>query len=288
MKRNVKARAAAICGTLAVILCSGVRPVVAQMMPAALPSLMATGMGLLKSQGKKGGGAQTLSQLTSKYRQKNPWALNHHIETPKTPFVLRAGAIIPATLITGINSQLPGMVLAQVAENVYDTATGNYVLIPQGAKLIGEYSTSVAYGHDRVMVVWKRITFPDGRTLDIGTMPGVDVSGKSGFVDQVNNHYLKTFGSAILLSTIAGGIAYGATAGSPQSSSAGGAPVSIQGEMAGQTGNVLGQEVSQVMNKSLDISPTVTIRPGYEFDVMVTKDITLKAPYANVYNVPGP
>lgn len=281
-------RAAVLCGAVAVMLCGIARPVMAQMVPAALPSLMQAGMGLLNGHGKSAGSAKTLSQVMGKYKQKHSWALNHQIETPKTPFVLRAGALIPATLITGINSQLPGMVLAQVAENVYDTATGNYVLIPQGAKLIGEYSTSVAYGHDRVMVAWKRITFPDGRTLDIGTMPGVDVSGKSGFVDQVNNHYLKTFGSAILLSTIAGGIAYGASVGSPQSSSAGGAPVTIQGEMAGQTGNVLGQEVSQVMNKSLDISPTVKIRPGYEFDVLVTKDITLKAPYANVYNVPGP
>lgn len=255
----------------------------AQVAGNALQALMAEGMGAMqKGSGQK---SQTISQATKKYKG-GQWTLHHHIELPKTPFELRAGAVIPATLITGINSQNPGMVLAQVAKNVYDTASGNYLLIPQGARLVGEYATGVSYGQTRIMVVWKRITFPDGRVLDIGSMPGTDVAGKSGFEDEVNNHYLKTFGSAILLSTIAGAIGYAVDSNSVQTGAAGGTPVTVQGEIASQTGSVLGQQIGQIMNKSTDIAPTITIRPGYPFDVMVTKDMAFKAPYENVFTVP--
>jgi len=227
----------------------------------------------------------TVDQATSPFKSSD-WDLGNSIESPKTPYVLRAGASIPATLITGINSQLPGKVRAQVSRNVYDTATGNYILIPQGAQLLGEYSSGVVYGQDRVMVVWQRITFPDGRTLDIGTMPGTDVAGASGFHDQVNNHYIRTFGSAALLSAIAGGISYAVDKNAPTSNASGGSPVTAQGEVASQVGNTVGNLVNGVMQKNLNVAPTNTIRPGYPFNVMVTKDITMQVSYANVYREP--
>jgi type IV secretory pathway VirB10-like protein len=228
---------------------------------------------------------KTLAETTSQFKESN-WDLGSNVELAKTPYVVRAGTVIPATLITGINSQLPGMVRAQVSQNVYDTATGNYVMIPQGSQLIGEYSTGVAYGQSRVMVTWKRITFPDARVLDIGTMPGTDVGGASGFADQVNNHYLRTFGSAILLSAIAGGISYAVDKNSPVNNSAGGSTVTAQGEVASQTGNTVGTIVNSVMQKNLNLAPTIMIRSGYPFDVLATKDITMQVPYANVYRQP--
>jgi type IV secretory pathway VirB10-like protein len=228
----------------------------------------------------------TVDQATSPFKSSSDWDLGNSIESPKTPYVVRAGASIPAKLIEGINSQLPGKVSAQVSRNVYDTATGNYILIPQGARLLGEYSSGVLYGQDRVMVTWQRITFPDGRTLDIGAMPGTDVAGASGFQDQVNNHYVRTFGSAILLSTIAGGISYAADKNTPTSDASGGTPVTAQGEVASQVGNTVGNLVNNVMQKNLNVSPTITIRPGYPFNVTVTKDITMQTPYANVYREP--
>jgi len=228
---------------------------------------------------------KTLAETTSQFKESN-WDLGNNVELAKTPYVVRAGTIIPATLITGINSQLPGMVRAQVSQNVYDTATGNYVMIPQGSQLVGEYSTGVSYGQNRVMVAWKRITFPDGRVLDIGTMPGTDVGGASGFADQVNNHYVRTFGSALLLSAIAGGISYAVDKNTTANNSAGGTTVTAQGEVASQTGNTVGTIVNNVMQKNLNLAPTITIRPGYPFDVLATKDITMQVPYANVYRQP--
>jgi type IV secretory pathway VirB10-like protein len=132
--------------------------------------------------------------------------LDSQPEAPRTPFELRAGFVVPATLISGINSDLPGQIMAQVAQHVYDTPTGKHLLIPQGSRLVGTYSSDVAYGQARVLVAWQRIVFPDGKAMDIGAMPGADSAGYAGFNDQVNNHYLRTFGSAFLMSGVTAGI----------------------------------------------------------------------------------
>ena len=115
--------------------------------------------------------------------------------------------VIPATLISGINSQLPGKIFAQVSQDVYDTATGKYPLVPQGTKLEGIYSSEVVYGQRSVLVAWQRLVFPDGKTMDIGAMPGSNAAGYAGFTDQVNNHYVRLFGSAFLMSAITAGVA---------------------------------------------------------------------------------
>ena len=96
--------------------------------------------------------------------------------------------------------------MAQVAQNVYDTPTGRYLLIPQGARLVGRYASDVAYGQSRVLVAWQRLVFPDGKALDIGAMPGADSAGYAGFTDRVNHHYLRVFGSALLMSAVVAGI----------------------------------------------------------------------------------
>ena len=105
--------------------------------------------------------------------QGDRWKLDSQPEAPRTPFELRAGFVVPATLISGINSDLPGQIMAQVAQDVYDTPTGKHLLIPQGSRLVGSYSSDVAYGQARVLVAWQRIVFPDGKAMD-GAMPGAD------------------------------------------------------------------------------------------------------------------
>ncbi|MBQ5773621.1 MAG: hypothetical protein IIW09_02125 [Acetobacter sp.] len=137
---------------------------------------------------------------------KDKWESNAKVEAPKSPYLLRAGAVIPAILITGINSGLKGFVEAQVSENVYDTATGRFLLIPQGSRLLGTYNNGVVYGQRRLLVAWNRITFPDGKIVDLGSMPGTDFAGQAGFKDQVDNHFLRLFGSALLMSAITAGI----------------------------------------------------------------------------------
>ena len=194
----------------------------------------------------------------------------------RQPFELRAGFVVPATLISGINSDLPGQIMAQVAQDVYDTPTGKHLLIPQGSRLVGSYSSDVAYGQARVLVAWQRIVFPDGKAMDIGAMPGADSAGYAGFHDQVNNHYVRLFGSAFLMSGVTAGITYSQRQN--QATNTYGAP-SASSALSEALGQQLGQVTAQLIAKNLSISPTLEIRPGYRFNVVVTKDMTFSKPY---------
>lgn len=204
------------------------------------------------------------------------WRLGSEIEAPASPYTLRAGFIIPATLISGINSDLPGQIIGQVSQNVYDTATGKYLLFPQGSRLIGSYTSDVAYGQSRIMVAWQRIVFPDGKTLNIGAMPGTDEAGYSGFNDRLDNHYLRIFGSAILMSGITAGVAYSQDINHASTVSAQPTAGSTLSEALGQQ---LGNVTTQMISKNLTISPTLEIRPGFRFNVMCVKDLVLTQPY---------
>ena len=157
---------------------------------AKLPALAAIGGQLLSDINNQGGKQAFLKKTDS-----DDDYLENSKKNPRSPYEVKAGSYIPAALITGINSDLPGSVNAQVTENVYDTVTGNYLLIPQGAKLVGEYNSSLSFGQQRVQVVWNRIIFPDGKSLDIEKMQGTDISGYTGFYDKVNNHYLRIYAS---------------------------------------------------------------------------------------------
>ena len=128
------------------------------------------------------------------------------LRDPSSPYLVMAGTTIPAVMVGGINSDMPGMVIGQVAENVYDTATGNYLLIPQGARLIGQYDNSVSMGQTRVGVIWNRIIYPDAESIDLGTMAGADQGGYAGFHDQVNTHFWSKIGNALLISIAGAGV----------------------------------------------------------------------------------
>jgi type IV secretion system protein TrbI len=205
--------------------------------------------------------------------QGDRWKLDAQPEAPRSPYELRAGFVVPATLISGINSELPGQIMGQVAQNVYDTATGKYLLIPQGSRLVGQYASSVAYGQSRVLVAWQRIVFPDGKAMDIGAMPGTDSAGYAGLSDQVNNHYLRMFASAILMSGVTAGISLS----QPQQSA--GATQNARSALSEALGQQLGQVTAQLIAKNMSVAPTLEIRPGYRFNVMVTKDMTFSKPY---------
>lgn len=205
------------------------------------------------------------------------WRLNKDIEFPRTPFEIRAGAVIPSVLVGGINSDIPGFIIGQVSQNVYDTATGSYLLIPQGSKLFGEYSSNVAYGQSRVLVAWQRITFPDGKVLDIGSMAGADQEGYSGYKDKVNHHYIRLFGSAILMSAITAGVALSQDDNSRESGVRDSRRASDA--MSEALGQQLGAATSKLLDRNLNIAPTIEIRPGYRFNIIATKDLTFYTPY---------
>jgi len=189
---------------------------------------------------------------------------------PLSPYELKTGTLIPSVLITAINSDLPGPIKAQVSENVFDTATGNHLLIPQGSTLIGVYSSRVAYGQNRVLIAFNRIVFPDGATLNIGGMNGIDQSGAAGFSDQVNNHYLRIFGSALLLGGITGGIAANDDTHRYQTIQT---PKQV---MISSIINELGQVAKEMIRQNMNIAPTLEIRSGYRFNVFATKDMILE------------
>ena len=194
------------------------------------------------------------------------------LQQPISPYQLNAGTIIPANLVTGIHSNLPGHITARVRRDVYDTATGNYLLIPQGTTLIGRYDSQVAYGQARVLIVWSRLLFPDASSFDLQGMPGADLAGLAGLHDQVDNHYFRLFSSALMFSmfSAAGQLSQ------PQSNNN---QLSSQQIIYGAIGQQMEQTATQLIAKNMNIQPTLKIRPGTDFNVLLTRDMVLQKPY---------
>lgn len=190
----------------------------------------------------------------------------HRIEDPITPFEVMAGTVIPASLITGVNSDLPGTVIAQVTQNVYDTVTGEIVLIPQGARLIGRYDSVIAFGQSRALLVWSRIIYPNGASILIDNMPASDVAGYAGLSDEVDFHTFRLL-KGIVLSTLLG-VGTELSFGDTESDI-----VEALRESAQSSTNRAGQKIVQ---RALDIQPTITIRPGWPLRVLVHKDLVLR------------
>jgi len=195
---------------------------------------------------------------------------------PVSPYVLRVGTIIPAVMLSGINSDLPGMITAQVSLNVRDTATGRHLLIPQGVKLIGTYDNRIAMGQRRVLVAWHRLQFPDASVIEIGNMPGADVGGYAGFGAAVDNHYLRIFGNAFLLSMISAGTAV-ALADTTTSDELTAREIR-RAEATEEITEQWAQLGRKMIERNLTIQPTLTVGPGYRFSVFVNKDLILE-PY---------
>jgi|GEM_PF-1423734 len=196
------------------------------------------------------------------------WSLNQEVQPAASKFVIQPGTVIPATLIGGINSDLPGQIVAQVSQNVYDSPTGRYVLIPQGSKLVGEFASGVMFGQERVLVSWQLIVFADGKTLDIGEMAGTDAAGFSGFKDQLNNHYWKTFGNAFLMGGVITTITISQDKGNKDSNNQ-----RASDALSEALGQQIGQVATQMIQKNMNVSPTIEIRPGYRFNVSVSKNL---------------
>lgn len=189
-------------------------------------------------------------------------------------YELKRGSVIPATLITGLSSDLPGRITAQVSQDVYDSATGYRLLIPQGAKLFGRYDSKVSFGQERVLVVWTDLIFPNGATLQIGGMAGTDAEGYGGFKDKVDRHLWRTFGSAALVALIGTGI----DMSMPESSTL--ATQDTASDAARRNfAESFGRVAEQTISKNLNVQPTIEIRPGYKFNVLVDQDIIFPSTY---------
>ena len=188
---------------------------------------------------------------------------------PASAYLLQAGAVIPAALITGLRSDLPGQVTAQVTEDVYDSPSGRYRLIPQGARLVGQYDAQIAFGQTRALLAWTRLIMPNGRSIVLDRQPGADAQGYAGLEDEVDNHWGAVFKAAILSTILSVGSEVGVSG-----NNTGSLAEAIQ-QGASQSFNQAGE---QVVGRSLNIPPTLTIRPGFPVRVMVTRDLVLE-PY---------
>jgi len=190
---------------------------------------------------------------------------------PASPFVVQAGTVIPAALITGIRSDLPGQITAQITENVYDTPTGRVLLVPQGARLVGLYDSQVTFGQSRVLLVWTRLIMPNGRSIVLERQPGADSAGYAGLEDELDNHWGELF-KAALASTL---LSVGTEVGSGSDSGNNADLIRALRRGAGDSASQVG---SQVVRRSLNIQPTLTIRPGFPVRVLVNRDLVLE-PY---------
>ncbi len=224
------------------------------------------------SQGNPGGANGPDTSFTP-----SEWTSPHSREGG-AEFELKTGGVIPGIMLTGINSQLPGQITAQVSQNVYDTATGDYLLVPQGTRLLGFYDSKVSAGQERIFVAWNRLIFPDGSAMILGEFPGADHAGYSGLSDEVNNHYLRLFGNAALMAIITGGMAYAVDSFMPDNDDDDDSP-SLQSEMGSELASRIGQASMALLEKNLSIAPTLTIRPGFRFNIVVIKDLVFTRPY---------
>ncbi|MER8606040.1 TrbI/VirB10 family protein [Mesorhizobium sp. M0633] len=185
-----------------------------------------------------------------------------------SPHVVQAGSVIPAALITGIRSDLPGEITAQVTENVYDSPTGSHLLIPQGARLIGQYDSHVAFGQSRVLLVWNRLIMPDGTSIVLERQQGADAEGFSGLEDEVDRHWGQMFRAAALSTLLGIGTSLGSSDDEREIAKA------IR-ESAQDSASDIGQ---QLVRNQLNVQPTLTVRPGFPVRVIVNRDLLL-VPY---------
>jgi type IV secretion system protein TrbI len=208
----------------------------------------------------------TRKERFAKARDDGPDFNPHGLVPPVSPNMLLAGSVIAASFITGLNSDLPGMVTAQVTQNAYDTVTGRILLIPQGSRLVGKYDSVVAFGQKRALVVWQRLILPDGSSVRLDNMPATDPSGYAGLSDKVDFHtwsLLKGVAIATLLGV--------------------GSELSIDGEsdlveaMRQSAQTSTSRAGDQITQRNLDVQPTITVRPGAPVRVLVTRDLLIES-----------
>ncbi len=187
------------------------------------------------------------------------------LTSPSSPYILQAGTVIPAALITGLRSDLPGQIAAQVTSNVYDSPSGRYLLIPQGARLLGEYDSNIIVGQNRLLMVWTRLILPDGRSISLNRESGTDGTGAAGLQDRVDHHWGRVFLAVGLATILNLGLESGAAS---EDDVATAIREAAQGTI-GRTGD-------DIVRQQISVSPTLTIRPGFPVRVMITRDLILE------------
>jgi type IV secretion system protein TrbI len=196
-------------------------------------------------------------------------------QTPTSPYTLLAGSILSASLVTAIDSDTPGTLLAQVNDDAYDSVSGRYLLAPRGTRLVGTYDSRISYGQNRLGVVWTRLIFPNGASIDLRDVAGSDEAGRAGFDAQVDQHMRKLFEGAILMSILGAGAQLSQP---PQNEGLVTAP-SVGQTIAGAIGSQIAEVGTHLTQRQLDIAPNLRVPAGYQFTVIVEHDLHLSTPY---------
>jgi len=187
------------------------------------------------------------------------------VTPPASPYILQAGSVIPAALVSGIRSDLPGLIVAQVTQNVYDSPSGRYLLLPQGSRLIGDYDNDIGVGQRRILLVWTRIILPNGHSIVLERQPGTDSAGYAGLEDGVDHHWGGLFRAAALSTLLNIGAELGADDDDP-----------IASAIRDGAQDTVGDAGREIARRQIDIPPTLTIRPGFPMRVIVTRDLILE------------
>ena len=216
------------------------------------------------------------NQTLSKYDvfERDSFSLDNEVVKPKTPFALMQGTVIPAILSTGINSELPGQISAMVTRDIKDSIKGKFLLIPRGSKLLGQYGSTAAFGSQRLFLGFNRIIFPNGHSINIGSMPGQSPDGFAGFDADVDNHLFRILSNCFFLSSIT------TAATSVQQSYRNSAGMqSLYTTQARELSSDVSEALSRIIERNINLAPTLKVQPGYKFTISLTKDIFFKEPY---------
>lgn len=202
--------------------------------------------------------------------KKQAAAQNEKLQSPKSPYCLLEGSVIQAVLLTGINSELPGQITAQVTDNILDTPTGSHLLIPKGSRLVGQYGSNARFSQKRVFLGFSRLIFPDGRSLRLNAMPGQSTDGYAGLAADADNHFFELLSGCLLMSTItASGYIHDSSYDED----------SFRGAMGDALSDNLSSALSKVIERNLNISPTLKVAPGFLLSIAVTEDLYFPSPY---------
>lgn len=226
------------------------------------------------------GGADTQSESARAAAAKASFAdskrdvgyLQQDVRDPRSGHEIAAGSIIPAVMLSAINSDLPGAIVAQTRSDVYSTFDYKTLLVPAGSRIVGRYQSDIATGQERILVVWDELIFPNGRRISLEGMGAVDGTGAAGMKDQVTTHFWRIWGNALMISALGVGVQLS----QPKSSNQNNTPTASQ-QAAAAAFNSLNDTAQQVLRRNLQISPTLEIRPGYVFNIMVNKSMSLPA-----------
>ena len=219
-----------------------------------------------------------LEFLTQQGEGRTPQGYSDQVRTPQLmDMELKAGTVIPGLLLTGVNSDLPGMVIGQVSENVYDSSTGAYLLIPQGARLLGVYDSQITQGQKRVGIVWNRIIYPDGSSLNIGGSPGADMAGYSGIKGKVDHHYSQLLMAGLFTSFFTAAVDIASD--NKDDTGSNNQKKSAKDVLVETTGTTIANIGAKLAEKALEIQPTIVVKSGSRFNVLVQQDVVFPEPW---------